>query len=41
LKVVATFLLKVKLSDRLVFLDRTSVEACAKAGRSGDAFGGL
>jgi hypothetical protein len=31
----------VKLSDRPVFPEQTSVEACAKAGRSGDTFGAL
>jgi hypothetical protein len=31
----------VKLSDRLVFPEHTSVKAYAKAGRSGDTFGGL
>jgi hypothetical protein len=34
-------LFKLKLSDRLVFLEQTTVEACAKAGRPGDTFGGL
>jgi hypothetical protein len=31
----------VKLSDRLVFPEQSSIEACAKAGRSRDTFGGL
>jgi hypothetical protein len=35
------FLLKVKLSDRPAFPEQTSVEARAKAGRSGDTSGAL
>jgi hypothetical protein len=31
----------VKLNSRLVFPEQTSIEACAKAGRSEDIFGAL
>jgi hypothetical protein len=41
LKVVLRFLLKVKVSYRLVFPEQPSIEACAKVGRLGDTFGGL